>query len=266
MASEDRLPTEEEIAQLPRWARVAFAVRCAERMWPILNRHDFDTKPEMRRAVLETLEYSKRAARSKGEVDLQQLNDATTIVGNMISGYPLLASIHSVLTAVVAAAAAVDPGSPWASDTWSTPGTWDRKFNSFIGGTDSLGAARAAINAAILYDNEHHASENTENVTKSAIRRDIEAIRAMVEREKWTDNTPVDPDSLGPLWPDGEPEGWPEIPPPPFKLTIDPGDATTEEVQELLAAISELHEVHTGYALTYRTDGTLIRADEEVRV
>ncbi len=91
-------------------------------------------------------------------------------------------------------------------------------------------------------------------------------MQAMAKLQDWSDDTPVDPDALGPLWPGGEPEGWPTSPPPKFKLTIDPGDATTEEVQELLAAVSELHEVHTGYALTFRTDGTLIRAGEEVRV
>lgn len=31
----DRVPTEEEIAQLPRWARVAFAARCARRVQPL---------------------------------------------------------------------------------------------------------------------------------------------------------------------------------------------------------------------------------------
>lgn len=37
--SEDRLPTKEEIAQLPRWARVAFAARCARRAQPNFLKH-----------------------------------------------------------------------------------------------------------------------------------------------------------------------------------------------------------------------------------
>ena len=43
----------------------------------------------------------------------------------------------------------------------------------------------------------------------TAIRRDYESLKALAEREGWTDESPVDPDLLGPLWAEGEPEGWP---------------------------------------------------------
>ena len=42
------------------------------------------------------------------------------------------------------------------------------------------------------------------------MRRDYELLKAMAEREGWTDESPVDVALLGPLWPEGEPEGWPE--------------------------------------------------------
>ena len=37
MADEVKLPTKEEIAKLPRWARVAFAARCARRVVPLFK-------------------------------------------------------------------------------------------------------------------------------------------------------------------------------------------------------------------------------------
>jgi hypothetical protein len=45
MADEVELPTEAEIRQLPRWARVAFAARCARRVLPLV-RHYWKDAPE----------------------------------------------------------------------------------------------------------------------------------------------------------------------------------------------------------------------------
>ncbi|MEM9066388.1 MAG: hypothetical protein AAGB51_12965, partial [Planctomycetota bacterium] len=41
-------------------------------------------------------------------------------------------------------------------------------------------------------------------------RADFELLRAAMERGELTGKTPVGPEFFGPLWPDGEPEGWPE--------------------------------------------------------
>ena len=39
--------------------------------------------------------------------------------------------------------------------------------------------------------------------------RDYDVLMALAEAEGWDDGTPVDVARLGPLWPDGPPEGWP---------------------------------------------------------
>jgi hypothetical protein len=39
MIMEPRVPAKEDVLQLPRWARVAFAVRCARRVQPLLRQH-----------------------------------------------------------------------------------------------------------------------------------------------------------------------------------------------------------------------------------
>jgi len=43
-----------------------------------------------------------------------------------------------------------------------------------------------------------------------------------------------------------------------FDLWIDPGDASTEDVTELLVAISELHRALGGSGLVYEMDGEYI--------
>ena len=51
--SEPQLPTEDDIKQLPRWARVAFAARCARRAQPLFKKHCPDA-PEKHDIAIET--------------------------------------------------------------------------------------------------------------------------------------------------------------------------------------------------------------------
>jgi hypothetical protein len=108
------------------------------------------------------------------------------------------------------------------------------------------------------------------------------------------DDIPVDPDRLGPLWPDGEPEGWPAAerrrnelfdsrtrrkwklfqstifaehslkPVPSIEIYIDPGEAGREEVKAVLLALSDLHRAAGGLGLEFKRDGMHVLAVEEV--
>jgi hypothetical protein len=42
----------------------------------------------------------------------------------------------------------------------------------------------------------------------SALRQDIDGLRALAARNNWTNETPVTPETLGSIWPEGEPERW----------------------------------------------------------
>ena len=56
MAKNEReVPTREEIAELPRWAIVAFAARCAKRIPPLA---DFDWPGEDERVVSRAIEIA----------------------------------------------------------------------------------------------------------------------------------------------------------------------------------------------------------------
>ncbi|MBX9627319.1 MAG: hypothetical protein K2X82_26185 [Gemmataceae bacterium] len=62
MADEPKLPTEEDIARLPRWARVAFAARCARQSLAAFT-SDWPTSPEAHtRAVVDAVQTAERAA------------------------------------------------------------------------------------------------------------------------------------------------------------------------------------------------------------
>lgn len=52
-------------------------------------------------------------------------------------------------------------------------------------------------------------SPTLEFVIVQAMRRDFERLLALGNSEGWTDDSPVDPDLCGPLWPSGRPEGFP---------------------------------------------------------
>jgi hypothetical protein len=46
-------------------------------------------------------------------------------------------------------------------------------------------------------------------VIQQAMRLDLELLKALAKQHNWTDNSPVDIALLGPLWPNGAPEAWP---------------------------------------------------------
>jgi hypothetical protein len=62
VADEVTLPTQEEIAALPRWAKVAFAARCTRRVLPVFK-HNWPAAPKKHLdAVKKAVEVAERAA------------------------------------------------------------------------------------------------------------------------------------------------------------------------------------------------------------
>ena len=184
MPDEIRLPTEEEIAQLPRWAQVAFAARCARRVQPLF-----------------TAGWAKSAGTRAEAVDraisLTEAYAADPTSGNPTSVREAADSVYKIAYAT----AESDPGSSVrraASDA-------------------AFAAASAAFDHNESFQYAKHASlgapvvegrVNPERVLQ-AMRRDFELLQGAAQREKWTDDTPVPMAFFGPLWPEGEPEGWP---------------------------------------------------------
>lgn len=62
MADEVTLPTEEEIAQLPRWARVAFAARCARRASAYFNQDSTTVLQADSKVLVRAIVFAEQSA------------------------------------------------------------------------------------------------------------------------------------------------------------------------------------------------------------
>lgn len=227
------LPSKDELARLPRRALMAFAGRCARRLQPLFT-HSWPGAPK---------EHVEAVDRAIALVQTSAVSPVSTsdLAAAAKAAYAAAADAKGGLAALAAYAAA---------DAAAFADAFGDAF-----GDAAVDAADAAANA--VYD---HADAT------AVMRRDYELLSAAAKREAWNDDTSVPPEFFGPLWPDGEPEGWPEDEkgtPKSFGMVIDPGEADAETIREVMSALSDLHEVHTGYGLTYEVDGSLILAEVE---
>lgn len=186
------LPTADACRQLPRWARVAYAARCARRVLP-LARFDWADLPDdlvggIEQAVQE-IERGAAAGRFTPVVDHFELvacasmayEEATDARSAVVAAWVARAVHYAFALAVRAAAAA---GSSDKRAWFDRP---DRTL---------LAAASALWDAGMT-------------VAVGRLTADFEAVRGRAAVESWTDETPVPPETFGPLWPDGLPPGWP---------------------------------------------------------
>lgn len=226
MADEANLPTKEEIAALPRWARVAFAARCARRVSPLFRHGWPDVPAHHRKAVVRSVEIAERSAATgtvePGFMTGQAAESAEAAISRARSP-------RDATNAARAAASAADALHYTA--------------------TSPDGVAFSAGYAAVYAD----AARDT---TGPGIINDF---RALVERsrsENWTDDTPVPPWVFGPMWPDGVPNGWPEADPDDrLVITVEaPPGATAEQIADLRTRLYEsanqLVLAHGGPGLT----------------
>jgi len=236
------IPTEEEIAQLPRWARVAFAARCARRVQPIFSAAWPDADEWHVQRIEQAISIAEDAA--------FQARSATIAPGIDNVKEAVVAALTSASAAVAAADAAY--GAWLAATTAQTAAD----TVAYV----AADAARAAKGASF------------EREVVSGIRRDFARLKEMAEREAWTDETPVLSEFFGPLWLEGEPERWPFVKArrakfyeqPQLEIYIDPGNAPKETIQEVFEALSDLHVAAGGLGLEFVNDGNFIYAMEKV--
>lgn len=173
--ADDRIPTEEEITQLPRLARIAFAARCARRVQPLFQLFWPTAPRKYRTAVAKAIDLAETAG-----------------TGGDISANAYAYAFAAADAADAARAAAAAQAAKAA-----------------------VYAARAvnAVNATYAYDATDVAlvADTTATSSNAAlIRRDFELLRSLAMKENWDDQTPVRPEVFGPMWPEGAPKGWPE--------------------------------------------------------
>ena len=216
-----------KLNSLPLWATVAFIARCARRCLP-LYKDDTAEPAEQRAAVTQAIRLAEKRASIGGKVGFE---DALEIDGQFFDNYDL-DSLNSALSASVQA----------ASNTHDDLGA----DNSVIGesgvtATDHIRAILAVTSLAKLAFTTAFGEEiyvrcagdpdipmEFSDLSKRAeaaigwsvfgnkavepyILSDLKQLHSRVASEGWNDQTPVPPTTLGNLWPEGTPAGWPPL-------------------------------------------------------
>jgi hypothetical protein len=231
------LPSEEEVVALPRWARVAFAARCARRTLPLYAYFRPSAKRPHVRSVIQAVELAEQSAGRKTALTLAGDDYIRTGSMSYWDEDPADKGAHD--TSQSAAYAAAD-----AADN-------DRPARAFFALNYAAGAARS-ITSLIPF-----------------IRRDFDHLASLAEWQQWTDDTPVPPEVFGPLWPEGPPKGWPPITDVPQRadLAIEAfaRDRATEQMIEddivnLFNALNRYHIARSGVRLTLEQFRSLLPA------
>lgn len=261
--AKSKWPLDQEIVrQLPRWAAVALAARCARRVQPLFVKGWPDAPQEHREAVLKAVLIAEQSARM-GHSDPVRAKAAVT----------------NALHAGMGAAPASGRGATGAkrAASWAARSASDATLSvAQIGGAAAYAgfASKDAATAAAAYagfaaNAEGTAVTSPETTTADII--DLEELLRLASVNGWTDDSPVDVDRIGPLWWGQEPDWWPEEPltlsdnPPVMRLefSIPEGIPRAEAdrlIGEILQRANELHHSMGGTGLTI-TDAEVYEAE-----
>jgi hypothetical protein len=220
----------EEISPLPQRAAVAFAARCARRVQPLLKlpacSPDREQHTQAVAAAIAVAELVACGGPAENAPYYAEHAEAT------------LGCVHSPTCASVVASAVHAASAAYAIQE-AAPGTSD------VHVARAAAEAAAAVGPAAL------------DCLLGGMWRDFEMIRLAAEREGWMDDHPVPPEFFGPLWPEGEPPGWPAETPVPedaLILHIEIPDGVSEEellemVRQTVDRVDDLHRAYGGHGL-----------------
>ena len=232
MADETKFPTKEEIAALPKWARVAFAARCARRVVPLCRAGGYGGSKETVKAVAHTVALAEQSAAAAAA--------ASDAVANPNPPSRAIAAAHAADPARNGERVAYEPGFAAAAAAYAAYAAAHAPY-----ATHAADAAALAGRAAVIL-----------GTTQEALAKDLLHLGDRARSEAWTDDTPVPPWVFGPMWPDGVPDGWPEADPDDrLVITVEaPPGATAEQVADLRTRLYEsanqLVLAHGGPGLT----------------
>jgi hypothetical protein len=213
VADDVTLLTEEEIAQLPRWAKVAFAARCARRVLPLYQK-SWPEAPEKYVDVLWSTVESAELSASIATASAKE--EETAVVAKATGSAAASPPAFFVATAAHLAALAASATDNEAKDT------------ALAAGMASMANAATAIKAI--------------RWAVPITRYDFQQVLNESQKGNWTDDTPVPPWVFGPMWPNGVPEDWPEADPQErLQVTVGvPEDAKPEQTADYLNRLHEL--------------------------
>ena len=228
--SEAQLPTEEEIAKLPRWARVAFAARCARRAQPLFQKHWPDAPEEHVSAIEKAIHIAEHAAAraAYAETDAQEVGHIRALAETDDD--------HAADAARAAAAAEATAAKIAANISHAT--------------ADAADAVKTTARAGVPI---------------SLIAHDFQTILETSQQEKWTDEMPVPPSVFGPLDVESSDQlGFKEEvkvevvkPTKPLRLFFEKNVFKPDEMAEMIGHLSELYHTIGGDKLIIDDIGTL---------
>jgi hypothetical protein len=247
--AEDRTkaPTVADLAGLSRYGCVAIAVRCAQRV-AYLFLHSWPDAPSIHveavhRAIeraaslarFDTYSCGVRDDRETPQVAAMAAGDASAYIAQQIA-YIADQAFHTAFTASDQSHHDDDVRG-MAADVaqWTGP---LGQFDDYSGGLPGVRAGQARV---------------------EAMWRDVDLLRVLTIREQWSRWSLVDPDVLGPLWPNGLPADWPQ----PveqadgiggftinFEVPDDVSDAEAfERINEYVKRLNSLHRAMGGKGL-----------------
>ncbi len=205
MADKVQIPTKKRIAGLPRWAQVAFAIRCARRVQPLFKAAWPEAPEDDVVAVEQAIHNAERQLAAYITISHADHGVLNTAIVAAIAAARIAESTASDSAARAAQAAIAAHAAATYATTAETP-----EANGRVARAASAEAHTAAALAATHAAHAIH-DVTTYNAVGKAIRRDFETLKALSRMERWTDETRPSLESLGPLWLEGEEPDWKEV-------------------------------------------------------
>lgn len=258
MDEESRIPSEKELTRLPLLAMVAFAARCARRVQPLFQDSWTGAPPNHDKAMESAISYAEGIAARKKILDIA----AHTVAFTVLEAAEANASVNAPV--VAKAVEAADHALRAAGYVANRAAHDLDKVRSAVAWAAATAADIAAKAAEVTI-----AARTTEAVAYAAaihpIRRDYNFLLGAARKGNWGDSTPVPPEFFGPLWPEGEPKGWPSkkaiigaggiawggeckvvFPDPPLLTILVDSDVDKELFAEFLAELASLYSELSG--------------------
>jgi len=183
-----KLPTEEELKDLTRWARVTLLARAVRRIQP-LYLHGWPAAPKkLQQAIERAIAFGESAAaQGKAPAGSQAFGlGAMAAYGKEPDEITFSRDyVHDVPNAASRVAFACSESQPMFA-------------------SEGLEDAQRAANYF-----ERVTNHPCVRVFTQLIRDEFALLLQVCKQEKWKKDTPVPEDLLGPLWPEGSPPGWP---------------------------------------------------------
>lgn len=278
MADKNRVPNQKEIKQLPRWAQVAFAARCARRVQPIFAL----AWPEVSKKDIETIEAAVSASETAAsqayseDVAFSFANAAAEVFVSRRNAFLDKAPSKSTNAAFAAAISETARVAGRAAHTAATALAPSKAVKSF--------AFRAFVTAKLAAETtEIFGGEKLRTDVVLAFWQDFYKLLKMSKDKKWDDNTYVGPEVFDSLWPEGTPPNWLQIKKhlcwsdqcnileriyklkveyPVLEIYLNPGAASKQTIQEVFDSLNSLHHVAGGLGYEFRNDGHYVYAVE----